>query len=308
VTTADTDPDAPVISVGRLVQSVSEVVHSESEAKWLVAEAAGIAPGTLLSSLDRPVPTDVVDAVHLMAQRRAGGEPLQYVLGTWSFRHLEVAVDPRALVPRPETEQVVEVALEELRRRADLDGEDRKTPYVVVDLGTGTGVIALSLALEAMVDVEVWATDASPTALALARANLSRLGALQPAAAARVRLVAGSWFDALPHRLAGHLQLVVSNPPYVSAAEWADLDPEVREHEPRPALVSGDTGLEALDLLLDQARQWLAPGGSIVFELAPHQSALMAARAGKAGYLDVRVRPDLAGRERALSARWPGAR
>ena len=112
----------------------------------------------------------------------------------------------------------------------------------------------------------------------------------------------------LPVHVAGHLDLAVSNPPYVSAPEWSDLDPEVRDHEPRRALVSGDSGLEALDLLLDQARHWLAPGGSIVFELAPHQSAIMAATAEEAGYLDVRVRPDLAGRERALSARWPGAR
>jgi release factor glutamine methyltransferase len=198
--------------------------------------------------------------------------------------------------------------LQELRRLAEFDGDARTTPYLVVDLGTGTGVIALSLAFEAVVGIEVWATDASPTALALARANLSRLGDLHPAAASRVRLVEGSWFDALPDRLAGHLNLVVSNPPYVSAAEWADLDPGVRDHEPRRALVPGDSGLEALDLLVDQARHWLAPGGSIVFELAPHQSAIMTATAEKAGYLDVRVRLDLAGRKRALSARWPGAR
>jgi release factor glutamine methyltransferase len=308
VNRADTDPDVPVMSVGRLVESVSMVVHSEAEAKWLVADAAGIPPGELLSSFDHPVSTDAVAAASLMAQRRAGGEPLQYILASWSFRHLEVAVDPRALVPRPETEQVVEAALEELRRRADLDGDARARPHVVVDLGTGTGVIALSLALEATADVEVWATDVSPTALALARANLSRLGDLHPAAASRVRTVEGSWFEALPPRLAGHVRLVVSNPPYVSAAEWADLDAEVRDHEPRLALVPGDTGLEALDLLLDQARHWLAPGGTIVLELAPHQSAVMAATAEKAGYLDVRVRPDLAGRERTLTARWPSAR
>lgn len=308
MSTAATDPDAPVMSVGRLVESVSMVLHSESEAKWLVAHGAGISPGNLLSFLDRPVSTDTVDAVHLMAHRRVGGEPLQYILGSWSFRHLEVAVDTRALVPRPETEQVVEVALDELRRLSDGTGEARTTPRAVVDLGTGTGVIALSLALEAVADIEVWATDVSPAALELARANLSRLGELHPTAASRVRLLEGSWFEALPDRLAGHVQLVVSNPPYVSAREWADLDPEVRDHEPRRALVPGDTGLEALDILLDQARHWLVPGGRVVFELAPHQSAVMAAGAEKAGYLDVRVRPDLAGRERALTARWPGSR
>lgn len=296
------------MTVGGLVESVSTILLTESEAKWLVAEAAGIAPGELLSVLDRPVSTDVIDAVRLMAERRVGGEPLQYILGSWSFRQLEVLVDPRALVPRPETEQVVEVALHELRRLADVARETRTRPLVVVDLGTGTGVVALSMALEAVPDIEIWATDASPTTLELARANLSRLGDLYPVAASRVRMVEGSWFAALPDRLAGHLQLVVSNPPYVSAAEWADLDPEVRDHEPRQALVSGDTGLEALGLLLDQARHWLAPEGSIVLELAPHQSAIMVAMAEEAGYLDVEVRPDLAGRKRALSARWPGVR
>jgi release factor glutamine methyltransferase len=296
------------MTVGRLVESVSMLLHSVPEAKWLVADAAGIPPGELLTFLDRPVPTDAVQAARLMARRRVGGEPLQYILGSWSFRHLEVAVDPRALVPRPETEQVVEVALAELHRVADLAREPPTAPRVVVDLGTGTGVIALSLALEALVDVEVWATDVSSTALELARTNLSRLGDRHPEAGARVRMVEGSWFEALPDRLAGHLHLVVSNPPYVSAGEWAELDPEVRDHEPRQALVSGATGLEALDLLLDQARQWLAPGGSVVFELAPHQGVVMATAAEKAGYSDVRIRPDLAGRERTLSARWPGAR
>jgi release factor glutamine methyltransferase len=287
------------------VASVATVLHSEPEAKWLVAAAAGIAPENLLSSLDGPVSADTVDAVRRMTQRRTGGEPLQYVLGTWSFRHLEVAVDSRALVPRPETEQVVELALAELRR---LGADTPTTPPVVVDLGTGSGVIALSIALEAEGDIEVWATDVSPSALELARANLSQLGRLHPGAAARLQVVEGSWFDALPDRLAGHLRMVVSNPPYVSAAEWADLDPVVRDHEPRPALVAGDTGREALDLLLHQARRWLAPGGALVLELAPHQAAGMSALAERAGYVEIRVGSDLAGRERALLARWPGAR
>jgi release factor glutamine methyltransferase len=304
VSTDQPDREEPVDSVGRLVASVAVVLQSESEAKWLVAHAAGIAAGELLSSLGHPVSADTVDAAHLMTQRRAGGEPLQYVLGSWSFRHLEVIVDPRALVPRQETEQVVETALAELCRLA---GETPMTPPVVVDLGTGSGVIALSLALEAEGDIEVWATDVSPPALELARANLSRLGHLHPGAAARVRLVEGSWFEALPDHLAGHVRLVVSNPPYVSAAEWADLDPEVRDHEPLSALVSGDTGLEALDLLVHQARPWLAPGGAIVLELAPHQAAVVRAMAESAGYVGVRVRPDLADRERTLLARWPGA-
>jgi release factor glutamine methyltransferase len=307
VRTADLDLDVPVDTVRRLLASLSRRLESESEAKWIVAQAAGIAPGATVGVLDTPVSVATVDAAEAMAERRAGGEPLQYVLGTWSFRHLEVSVDSRALIPRPETEQVVEVALEELRRLSSDEGPARTGPLILADLGTGSGVIALSLALEGEDDVEVWATDASAAALELAGANLLALtgSAMMPS---RLRLAEGSWFDALPPRLIGQLHMVVSNPPYVSATEWSGLDRQIRDYEPRTSLVSGDSGLEALEFLVDGARQWLVPGGSLVLELAPHQAATMAARAERAGYLDVRVRPDLSGRGRALVASWPGAR
>ncbi|HXQ76401.1 MAG TPA: peptide chain release factor N(5)-glutamine methyltransferase [Acidimicrobiales bacterium] len=318
------DRAVPVDTVGRLVAAVATRLPSESEARWIVAQVAGIEPRELLSVFDSPVSAATVEAAHALAERRAAGEPLQYVLGSWSFRSLEVAVDARALVPRPETEQVVEVALEELRRLGGDPGRPPAAPLVVADLGTGSGVIALSLALEgvpttadgplgrtvpptAPADLEVWATDASRPALELARSNLSRLAADHPVAASRVRLAEGSWFDALPVRLAGRLHLVVSNPPYVSAAEWSALDPEIRRHEPRSALVPGPTGLEALEALVDQGRRWLAPGGRLVLELAPHQGATVTAMAENAGYGAVRVHRDLAGRARTLVAGRPGA-
>jgi release factor glutamine methyltransferase len=281
-----------------------------------------MAPREMLTRLDAPVSPEATAAARTMVQRRSTGEPLQYVIGTWSFRGLEVRVDTRALVPRPETEQVVEVALGELRRLAAA-ARARGAPdeLVAADLGTGSGVIALSLAVEGVAVIRpgpnrrrgaparpglaVWATDVSPDALSLARRNLSDVDASHPGAAATVRLSAGSWFGALPARLAGHVHLVVSNPPYVSAAEWAELDHDVRDHEPRSALVPGDTGLEALILLVDHARRWLAPGGSLVVELAPHQADVVRERAERAGYGDVVVRPDLAGRRRVLVARWP---
>jgi release factor glutamine methyltransferase len=239
-----------------------------------------------------------------MVDRRAAGEPLQYVLGSWSFRHLEVRVDRRALIPRPETEQVVATALDMLdgRSAAMADGAGRG---VVVDLGTGSGVIALSLAVESD-GVEVWATDISGAALELANRNLADMAAAHPEPATRVHLVEGTWFGALPSSLAGQVRLVVSNPPYVSEEEWSALDPVVRDYEPRLALVPGASGLEALELLVDQARRWLIPGGGLVLELAPHQADTMAARAETAGYVDVAVRTDLAGRARTLVAVWPG--
>lgn len=327
MSTADRDPGPPVDTIGRLMASVSTSLSCRSDAKWIVAQAASVAPGEVMSLLDTPVSAATVETARILAERRSAGEPLQYVLGSWSFRHLDVSVDRRALVPRPETEQVVEVALEELRRLSRRAGRRPTDPLVAVDLGTGSGVIALSLALEATPTVreaathggtrtetrlpearlEVWATDASRPALELARANLSRLDRSDPAAAARVRLAEGSWFDALPTRLAARVHLVVANPPYVSVAEWFELDPEIRDHEPRAALVPGPTGLEALEGLVDRARRWLAPGGSLVLELAPHQAATVVAWAESAGYLDVEVRPDLAGRDRTLVARMPDA-
>jgi release factor glutamine methyltransferase len=308
--------------VGRLVAWASTRLPSGSDAHWIVEHAAGIPSGGLLTVLDGPVTKATVDAVHDMVGRRTAGEPLQYILGTWSFRRLEVRVDPRALIPRPETEMVVEVALDELRRLSAVSRHGAADTLLAVDLGTGSGVIALSLALEGVGTgvgvprtpgappapapaVEVWATDSSLPALELARTNLSMLAGCRPAAAARVRLAEGSWFGALPGHLAGRVRLVVSNPPYVSAREWTDLDPEIRHHEPYAALVPGETGLEALEILVTDALAWLAPGASLVLELAPHQAATMMARALNAGYFDVHVRPDLTGRARVLVARVP---
>jgi release factor glutamine methyltransferase len=310
VTAAHLDQGNPVETLGQLAAGLSFRLHSESEANWIVAQAADIAPGSLLTVRDTPVSAATIEAARAMAERRSAGEPLQYVLGSWSFRLLEVSVDARALVPRPETEQVVEMALGELRRVARLDRRRLTDPLIVVDLGTGSGVIALSLALEGVAhdDLEIWAVDASPPALELARENLGALADRQPAVVSRVHLAEGSWFEALPDRLAGSLHLVVSNPPYVSATEWAALDPEVRDHEPRTALVPGPTGFEALDYLVHEARRWLVPGGGLVLELAPHQAVEVTAMAEGAGYLDVRVRPDMAGRPRTLVARWSDVR
>jgi release factor glutamine methyltransferase len=301
------------------VAAVATRIGSETEAKWMVAAAAQLAPGAILSALDSPVSADTVETVTAMADRRAAGEPLQYVIGSWSFRGLEVRVDPRALIPRPETEQVVEVALGELRRLSPvMAGPGSEDSLVAVDLGTGSGVIALSLALEGVDPgpghparagggLEVWATDTSAPALALAADNLALLARSHAGAAARVRLAEGSWFAALAPGLAGHVHLVVSNPPYVSAAEWSALDPEVRDHEPRPALVPGSSGLESLEILITGARRWLVPGGSLVLELAPHQAVTVRKMAESAGYREIGLRPDLAGRSRTLVARWSGA-
>jgi release factor glutamine methyltransferase len=279
------------------------IIPADTEARFLVERASGYDADEWLDIADTaPLPRPQ-QRLEEMLERRIAGEPLQYVLGAWSFRGLDLLVDRRVLIPRPETEIVVEVALEEATRlglkraRRRLALVEPNPAAIVADLGTGSGAIALALEAE-LPEVEVWATDISPDALDVARANLAGC------AATRVRIAdPGSWFDALPPTLCGTLRLIVSNPPYVSEAEETRLPSEVADYEPRGALVPGKLGTEALDALLDGARSWLAPDGVIVLELAPQQADPMTARARELGYDDVFVRNDLAGRARVLVAR-----
>ena len=280
------------------------------EARFIVDEALDVRPGG-----PRPevVPVGSVTAARTMAARRAAGEPLQYIFGHWPFRRLDLRVNPRVLIPRPETEQVVEVALAEARRLLGAFGPGR-AGLVAVDAGTGSGAIALALATELGAGVvdQVWATDSSAGALEVAAGNLDSSRRAEGAGALpRVELVEGSWLTPLPERLRGHVDLVVSNPPYVTADEWAGLAPEVRA-EPSQALVAGPgiggtAGLADVETVLEQALRWLARPGAVVVELAPHQAAAAQEWARQLGYDQVRVEPDLAGRPRALVARLGGS-
>jgi release factor glutamine methyltransferase len=259
-----------------------------------------MSPVALVLAGREPAPPAVVAQLRRLVARRLAGEPLAYVLGRWGFRRLELEVDRRVLVPRPETEQVVEAAVEALavlRRR-----EDRADAALsAADLGTGSGAIALSLALE-VPGLEVFATDRSRGALEVAAANRGRL---PEEAASRVHLQAGDFYEALPPRLRGRLALVVANPPYVAEGEFAGLPAEVRDFEPPEALVAGPTGLEAVAAVVRQAGAWLRPGGALVVEIAPHQASPAAVLARRAGLAEVSVRTDLAGRERVLVATRP---
>jgi release factor glutamine methyltransferase len=256
----------------------------------VLERASGYDRAGLVSRLGDAVPARAVTFVETMVERRRKGEPLQYVLGIWSFRRLDLVVDRRVLIPRPETESVVEEALGELRRL----GQARP---LAVDLGTGSGAIALSVALEVPA-ARVWGTDRSEEALAVARANLSGMGSR---VATRVRLAAGDWFDALPADLRGQVDLIVANPPYVGEEE--PLPAEVARWEPAGALVSGPTGLEAVDRILAAAPAWLRRPGVVVLEIAPHQAEQAERLARDAGFDEVDVRRDLTGRLRALVAR-----
>ena len=274
----------------RTVWREAEVaLGSTLEGRRIVERASGYDGADLMLHLDDDVPARAIPFARGMVERRAAGEPLQYVVGRWGFRHLDLLVDRRVLIPRPETEFVVEVAVGEARRLGPT--------LTVVDLGTGSGAIALSMAVE-LPESSVWATDVSSEALAVARANLAGLGSRD---ARRVRMAEGAWFDALPADLRGRVDVVVSNPPYVAASEV--LPPVVADWEPAEALVSGSTGLEAIEAILDAATGWLARPGVLVLEIAPHQAGPAAERARQAGFTLVDVRPDLQGRLRALVAR-----
>ena len=254
-----------------------------------VAEADGFATHQSTAALDA------------LLARRAAGEPIQYVLGAWSFCGLDVFVDQRVLIPRPETEVVAQHAIAEVARLGERVGRANPwtgslTHYAVADLGTGSGALALALAA-ALPDAEVWATDASSDALAVARANVAASGNL----ATRVRVAEGSWFAALPSELRGRLLVVVSNPPYIAHDE--PLPPSVLDWEPRGALFAGPTGFEAIAVLITEALDWLDPAGTLVVELAPHQADDAMVMARDVGYAEVVVRVDHSGRDRALVAR-----
>jgi release factor glutamine methyltransferase len=274
------------------------------DARWIVEDVADRRDGAGVLNADEDASPRAVRRVHELVTRRARGEPLQYVVGSWAFRELTLLVDPRVLIPRPETEHTVEVALREAARlglrtggRGAWDGT--QTTAHVADLGTGSGAIALALATR-LPDAQVWATDRSEAAVAVARANLAGAGS----AATRVCLAEGDWFDALPYDLRGSFDLIVSNPPYVAEREVADLPPEVAHYEPVSALVSGPTGLEAIEHVIAGSPEYLTPGrGTLVVEIAPHQSVATRALAEGAGFTEVLVERDLAGRDRVLVAR-----
>jgi release factor glutamine methyltransferase len=216
--------------------------------------------------------------------RRLAGEPLQYLEGTMPFGPIEVAVDRRALVPRPETEQVWETAV------ACLGEAGPGT--VIVDLGTGSGVLALALK-HVFPAARVIAVDVSSDALDLARENSASSGL-------DVEFRHGDLFEPIDPGLRGRIDLVVSNPPYVADDEWVDLPPEVRDHEPRLSLVAGPLGTEVVARIAAEAYWWLGVGGWVVCEIGETQGSVVLASFGA---YEREVRRDLAGRDRILVAR-----
>ena len=248
------------------------------DAEHLVAHALSSSRSALYSA--GPLGEGELARLRQLVARRAAREPLAYVLGEWGFRRLTLALDPRALVPRPETEVVVERCLALLA-----DVSDPR----VLDVGVGSGAIALAL-VDEHPGVRVVAVDRSPQALALARVNKKRTGASD-----RVELVEGNLLAGVP----GPFDLVVSNPPYVTPAEFELLEPEIRRHEPQGALIGTGVGEE----IARCARTVLHPGGWVVLESAAERTGALAAALAGLGYSDVAVTADLAGRSRVVEGR-----
>jgi release factor glutamine methyltransferase len=269
-------------------------VDTSHEARWIVERVSGYNATELHRNQDELVSTRSVAFFDALVARRCAGEPLQYVLGRWPFRSLELVVTPAVLIPRPETEFVAEYAV----RAAAAIATQAGRATIVVDLGTGSGAIGLSVAAEVPM-AHVWCTDVSEDALAIARANLVGLGR----AGTRVTLASGSWFDALPRDLAGDIDVLVSNPPYVELD--APLDDVVRNWEPHLALFADDDGFAFVDHIIAESPKWLRAGGALVLEMGETQTARAVDAATSAGLVKVETIVDLAGRPRGIVARQP---
>jgi len=275
------------VSWRQLVVETTAQVGDRPTARWLCEVASGA--DRLDDVLDEPATQRMVAHLDAMLARYEANEPLAYVLGRWGFRHLDLFVDARVLIPRPETEVVAGAAIDLVRAMP--------RPVVVADLGTGSGAIGLALAAELPLEgVTVWLTDADLGALDVAQANLAGIGRH----GANVRIARGSWFDALPAGTV--LDLAVANPPYIAAGS-PHVDDSVRHWEPHHALFAGADGMDAVRHLVDAAPRWVTPCGWLVLEIGADQGASVNQLLVDAGYEEVEIRPDLAGRDRVALGR-----
>jgi len=262
-----------------------------ADAEELVSRLLGMGRGEIHLHRGRSLAADEAACLEAWLARRVAGEPVQYITGRAAFRGLDLAVNPGVLVPRPETEGLVEAVLGVLRDEAGRWPKPR-----VLDLGTGSGAIALAIASE-WPAASVSASDASEAALATARANAAALGLAE-----RVRFARGDWFEAVGGD--ERFEVVVSNPPYVATGESDQLPPDVRGFEPAQALFSGATGLDALREIVDEAPLHLVAGGLLALELAEMRATEVAGwLEGAHDWSGVTLLDDLAGRPRVLLAR-----
>lgn len=274
-----------------LLDETVGLVEDPQHARWMCETATSSTADELVAMLGEPAGERAVAHLDAMVARARAGEPIQYVLGSWGFRRLDLAIDRRVLIPRPETELVAEVAIE----LAAAVGPTR----TVADLGTGSGAIGLALADELPIGgTTIWLTDASDAAIAVARANAAGIGR----SAANVRLAQGSWFDPLPENL--RFDVIVSNPPYVADGS-PDVEQGVVAWEPAAALFAGADGLDDIRIIVAGAPDRLVPGGWLVLEHGFDQGEAVRSLMIDAGLADASTRSDLSGHDRVTVARHP---
>ena len=324
-----------VWTVGRILSWIEGYLAEHGDAsprvsaQWLVSEALGVSRMQLYLDMERPLTAEERAVLRDWTRRRASGEPLQYITGEVGFRHITVKVEPGVLIPRPETEVLVSEALallpsaakpqdaydaQMLARFAALQTEsgeasdavayeeprasqDDEPELLVADICTGSGCVACSIAYEHP-RTRVIATDIDARAVALAGKNAEQLGLSE-----RIEIAECDLGEGVAAELLGCFDLVVSNPPYIPTAELGDLESQVADYEPRLALDGGADGLAVFRRLLDWARVALKPGGGLAVELHETCLADAAAEAEYAGFADVRMVDDLAGKPRVLTAR-----
>jgi len=260
------------------------VENPRRSAEWLLSAATGLSRLEAYAHFDRPLSPEERATFRASIERRAAGEPLQYVTGEVPFRHLVLRVVPGVFIPRPETEVLVDTVLEFLDRHGIV-------APAVADVCTGSGAVAVSIAHE-RVDSRVHATEIVPATAAVAQGNAERAGVSD-----RVTVHTGDLFAPLPPQLAGTLDVVVSNPPYIPTADLADLPAEVAGFEPRIALDGGPDGLDVVRRIARDAAAWLRPGGLLAMEIDT-TCAKGAANILAQWYEEIEVRQDLTGRDR----------
>lgn len=268
-----------------LQQAREQLAGAEAviEGQQLLCHVLQCRPAYLLSWPEKPLSESQQDLLAELLKARQTGQPLAYIIGSRGFWDIELQVNPHTLIPRPDTELLVELALNLIRPGMQ-----------VVDLGTGSGAIALALA-NARTGAEITATDVSPQALATARLNAHALNL-------NVHFVETSWLHGFQVKI---FDVVISNPPYIAAGDQHLSEGDVR-FEPQSALISGDEGLDDIRQIADQARIHLKPGGWLLLEHGYDQSTKVQALLTSLGYTTVQAHTDLAGHQRAVTAQWPG--
>ena len=265
----------------------AEVPNARLDAEWIISHCLNMGRMDLYLQFERPLEEEKLCEMRGMITRRSKREPLQHILGHVTFADLRLTCDKRSLIPRPETEELVEIILTITRKGS---------PEKFLDLGTGSGALALALA-KAFPSAQIVATDISERALELAieNANANNLSG-------RIEFLSSDWFEGLPLMTEG-FDLIVSNPPYLSEEEWESTEPEVKRYDPKKALVSGEGGSRDLQKILRDSEQYLNPQGWLAMETGEYHHEELANTAKAIGYEKILKKKDLAGRPRFFLAK-----